>query len=204
MTDERVLCVPSDYVDAVLRLDESDADKLAMLLDHNVYRNRKTPSDDGPCAEEDERWVQLIPYVVTRCGGLILAYQRAGTETRLDGLWSIGIGGHINHKDKGWLDGVHRELREELGFTAAIVPPETLFGVGDWAVLSGPLGFLRSDLTAVDRVHLGVLYTLDVPDVNAVHMTECADYVWEAASCLDVRNLENWSRMAIGMLKGGA
>ena len=197
MSDERVLCVPSDYVDAVLRLDESDADKLAMLLDHKEYIPRSQ-------CETDPSYQQLIPYVVVRCGGLILAYQRKGSETRLDGLWSIGIGGHVNDTDEGWLSGVVREIREETGFDGAIgmtgqIPPNN-----EWAPLSGPLGFLRSDLTAVDRVHLGVLYELRVPDVNAVHMTECADYRWFDRIHAGGLNLENWSRMALDVLKAGA
>jgi predicted NUDIX family phosphoesterase len=194
--DERVLCVGTLFLDEILGRNRTNEEKLNSMLIHKEYHPRSQ-------CETDERWQQLIPYVVVRCGGLILAYQRAGSETRLDGLWSIGIGGHINDTDKDWYAGVCREIREETGFAAAIFPPETLFGVGDWAVISGPLGFLRDDRNPVGRVHLGVLYTLDVPDVNSVKMTECVDYVWEAANCLDVRNLENWSRMALDMLKGG-
>jgi len=184
MSDERVLCVPSDYVDAVLRLDESDADKLAMLLDHKEYIPRSQ-------CETDPSYQQLIPYVVVRCNGLILAYQRKGTEKRLDGLWSIGVGGHVNEDDGEWISGISREIREETGFEG-------------FAPLSGPLGFLRDDSNPVGRVHLGVLYTLDVPDADAVHMTECADYRWFDRIHAGGLNLENWSRMVLAMLKGGA
>lgn len=195
MSDERVLCVPSDWVDYCLILGDTNEYKLTKMLEPKQYIPRSQ-------CETDPSYQQLIPYIVVRCNGLILAYQRAGTETRLDGLWSIGVGGHIEHTDEGWLGGLVREIREETGFGG----PVGLTGARDgfWAPLSGPLGFLRDDSNPVGRVHLGVLYTLDVPDVDAVHMTECADYVWEAANCLDVRNLENWSRMALDMLKGGA
>lgn len=196
--DEQVLCVPSDYVNDVLPLMFYTPEyKLSMFLANQTYIPRSR-------CETDERFRQLIPYVVIRCNGLILAYQRKGTEDRLNGLWSIGVGGHINNTDEGWLGGVAREIREETGFADPIGLTGTAALMSNWSQLSGPLGFLRDDSTAVNRVHLGVLYTLDVPDVNAVHMTECADYVWEAANCLDVRNLETWSRMALGMLKGGA
>lgn len=190
MSDERVLCAPSDYVDAVLRIDESDADKLAVLLDHTEYIPRSQ-------CETDERWQQLVPYVVVRCNGLILAYQRAGSEKRLDGLWSIGVGGHVNDEDKAWIHGVIREIREETGFSDLI----------DTGMLKGPLGFLRDDSNAVGRVHLGVLYTLDVPSFDSVKMVECATSGWYTADELDWwfakrDKLENWSRMALDVLKG--
>jgi len=195
MSDERVLCVPSIYVDAVERLIESDEDKLLMLLDHTEYIPRSQ-------CETDERYRQLLPYVITRCNGLILAYQRKGTETRLDGLWSIGIGGHVNDEDEGWIGGMIREIREETGFGG----PVGLTGARDgfWAPLSGPLGFLRDDSNPVGRVHLGVLYTLDVPRITDALSDELRNWRWGNLSSVEELNLENWSRMALEKLKGGA
>jgi|LakMenEpi03Aug12_release.lakeMendotaPanAssembly.Ray.scaffolds.fasta_scaffold06443_18 predicted NUDIX family phosphoesterase len=210
MTDERVLCVPSAFWNFIADAGYSHSDRLGALLAQATYRNRKTPNDDGPPAEEDERWVQLIPYVlVFDERGQILSYNRGdkGGENRLGGKWSCGFGGHVNDKDEGWLGGIVRELREELCFTAAIVPPETLFGVGDWAVLSGPLGFLRDDSTPVGRVHLGVLY-----EIKAGSVTPKEDVAWTWSSVGLLRrmaeknpdDLEKWSRMALDVLKGGA
>ena len=64
MTDERVLCVPSAFWNFIADAGYSHSDRLGALLAQATYRNRKTPNDDGPPAEEDERWVQLIPYVL--------------------------------------------------------------------------------------------------------------------------------------------
>src|SRR5213593_910479 len=59
-----------------------------------VYRNRSE-------AEQDKRYKQLIPYVLIICNGRILRYRRGkgGQETRLHGLYSVGVGGHISEED---------------------------------------------------------------------------------------------------------
>src|SRR5512139_840255 len=61
-----------------------------------VYLNRSE-------AEHDPRYKQLIPYVLLICGDIILRYRRGrgGQETRLHGLYSVGIGGHIADVDHG-------------------------------------------------------------------------------------------------------
>ena len=61
-----------------------------------LYVNRKE-------AEGDKRYKQLIPYVLVICDDKILRYRRGkgGQETRLHGLYSVGIGGHISEEDNG-------------------------------------------------------------------------------------------------------
>jgi predicted NUDIX family phosphoesterase len=201
--DERVLCVGTLFLDEILGRNRTNEEKLASMLIHGTYIPRSK-------CETDPSYQQLIPYVlVFDERGQILFYNRGdkGGENRLGGKWSCGFGGHVNDKDDGWLGGIVRELREELCFTAAIVPPETLFGVGDWAVLSGPLGFLRDDTTPVGRVHLGVLY-----EIKAGSVTPKEDVAWTWSSVGLLRrmaeknpdDLEKWSRMALDVLKGGA
>src|SRR5215831_12478 len=81
-----------------------------------VYLNRSE-------AEHDKRYKQLIPYVLLICNDKILRYRRGkgGQETRLHGLYSVGIGGHISDqddglfsKDIGYQEGMRRELMEEV------------------------------------------------------------------------------------------
>ena len=46
--------------------------------------------------EEDEAWLQLIPYVVLRDeSGAVWAYARRGGDGRLLGRPGVGAGGHI-------------------------------------------------------------------------------------------------------------
>src|SRR5208337_4189957 len=87
---------------------------------HLVYLNRSA-------AEQNKRYKQLIPYVLLMCQGRILRYRRgkAGGETRLHGLYSVGIGGHISEEDnglfsndRGYQEGMRRELMEEVAIDA--------------------------------------------------------------------------------------
>ncbi|RME72815.1 MAG: phosphoesterase, partial [Verrucomicrobia bacterium] len=88
-----------------------------------------------PAAESDPTHKQWIPYILlcTR-DDLLAVYPRRGSETRLHGLWSCGIGGHINPVDQPpdtaaadrrafWQrtlhNGLQRELREEFPSAAA-------------------------------------------------------------------------------------
>ena len=108
-------------------------------------------------AELDKRYKQLIPYVLIVCKGRILRYQRGkgGQETRLHGLYSVGVGGHISEEDHGlfssqdhgYQDGMRRELREEV----------TLEETRDAAV-----AVINDDSTDVGYVHFGVVHVVHV------------------------------------------
>ncbi len=109
-------------------------------------------------AEHDKRYKQLIPYVLLLCRGKILRYRRGkgGQESRLHGLYSVGIGGHISEEDSGlfsqrlgYHDGMRRELMEEVAVAA----------VEDAAV-----AVINDDSTEVGYVHFGVVHIMQVPD----------------------------------------
>ncbi len=106
-------------------------------------------------AEDSKTYKQIIPYVVFLVGDRCLSYRRtrAGSETRLRSLWSIGIGGHVNPKDDekdGDLEGIIRrgllrEVREELGLD--LDEPRLRL-----------VGFINDDETPVGFVHFGLLF----------------------------------------------
>lgn len=196
MTDnERVLCVPSEIVDAYALNTVDEA--MEVFLQLAVHKPRKTDGDYPGC-ENDPSFRQLIPYIVVRNRrGRILCYQRKnGGEKRLDAKWSIGIGGHVNDGDSGWLGGVIREIREELSGVGVVAL--TGNGIGPESSLHGPIGFIRDDSDAVGRVHLGVLYVLDVPD--GVTYREEGDAVWSSYPEV-IDDLETWSKLAMQMVR---
>lgn len=114
-------------------------------------------------AEQDERYLQLIPYVVLRyAGDKYLVYKRAGSETRLHALWSIGVGGHVelsdyeraNHDPVATVfESCERELAEELGFS---------FSFREHAQALNGARIIYSRATPVSRVHLGLVLLLDL------------------------------------------
>jgi predicted NUDIX family phosphoesterase len=108
-------------------------------------------------AEEDPSRKQVIPYGVVRRAGEVFTVERlrGGGERRLHGKISIGIGGHINPVEgptlrRGLLRStLARELAEELDAS----------GLQE----GRPIGFINDDTQAVGRVHLGVVFLVDMP-----------------------------------------
>ncbi len=101
-------------------------------------------------AETEVAWKQCIPYCLLLHGEKIFLLERlkAQTESRLHGLLSIGIGGHINPCDlrgPSHLLGnsALRELQEEARVDL-VEPPEFV-------------GFVNDDGTEVGAVHLGIV-----------------------------------------------
>ena len=102
-------------------------------------------------AELCPAWKQAIPYIVVAHEDRILELERLPKqgETRLHGMRSIGIGGHINpidlEGDRGLVrNAAIRELSEELEIDAL---PSLQ-----------PLGLVNDDGTAVGAVHVGLVF----------------------------------------------
>src|SRR6185437_3923778 len=113
-------------------------------------------------AEQDKRYKQLIPYILLISDGRILRYRRGkgGQETRLHGLYSVGVGGHISEEDhglfsqqRGYRDGMRRELMEEVAIDE--------FNEAAVAVIN-------DDSTEVGFVHFGVVHILHVASEEIV------------------------------------
>ncbi len=109
-----------------------------------------------PQAEANPSWKQLVPYCLVCRGPEVLCVQRlrAQGESRLWGLWSIGFGGHVEPADGPPAGAVERALRRELG-EELLFPPTS----GRAPRL---LGALNDDDTEVGRVHVGLVYRLEV------------------------------------------
>jgi len=146
---------------------------------------------DRPIAEVSPQYKQIIPYVVIRHGEAWYLLQRTPkqTEARLHHKLSIGVGGHINPDTPELLDGLHRELEEEVDV------------VGDYDLTFA--GILNDDTTDVGRVHLGAVFVLDAHDENVrVRETEKMTGRWarreELAEHRD--RMETWSQIVFDAL----
>lgn len=149
-------------------------------------------------AEQDPSYKQLISYCILRYGDQVFRYKRSGWagEKRLQGLFSIGVGGHINRSDElplladitSILDWARdRELAEE--FRVEYSQPPRL------------IALLNDDRTEVGRVHFGVIYEywLDSPHVEPrekrVHIQTGFAPVGELVARAD--EYEGWSRLIV-------
>jgi predicted NUDIX family phosphoesterase len=167
-------------------------DVLDQMLPHWIERAEAEASDD---------FVQIIPYaVLDRPDGKIGLYWRAGTEGRLHGLASIGIGGHIDPNDSlfdddesngvGWRRTITATIGRELGEEFP----------GAMCYMHGFLGVLHDPSTPVGRVHLGIAMVLGV-DGNGSPGPELRDFVWVEPSHIPAHNFEPWSKMLLPELR---
>lgn len=108
--------------------------------------------------EQDETVLQPIVYLLLRNpAGQVWCYQRSGGDTRVDGRWSCGVGGHVDLEDASQNQpfdpeatlrrALLRELDEELQARATDLQDLQLQGL------------IYEGLSPIGRVHLGVLYT---------------------------------------------
>jgi predicted NUDIX family phosphoesterase len=156
---EMLLCVPTHQLMS-LPSGFTPMDAPKMLEQLPVDRLWLGPR---PHLETDESYRQLVSYVVIQAGRRFLTYRRSprGGESRLHGLLSIGVGGHVNFEDvRLGSDGIdllgtlenacRRELDEELG----ALPVLSL----------RPLVLLFESSNPVARVHLGTVVHCVIED----------------------------------------
>lgn len=192
MSDERVFVVPRSIVPHAaewhgLRTDGLDTFVATVERDGHYERRAEM--------ERDPSFKQIIPYLVLRDGDRYFLMQRttAGGDARLHGLYSIGVGGHLNPGDGGVLGGLEREWHEEL--VADFLPEFRL------------VALLNDDTTPVGAVHLGAVYVADAAGRPvAIRETDklrgrFADPVEVAAV---VERMETWSRLAFEFLQSRA
>jgi predicted NUDIX family phosphoesterase len=194
--EERVLCFERKLFEelGVFQGINLDVEKyLPVLTSSNnlTYLNRSE-------AETDRRYKQLIPYVLVICDGRLLRYQRGkgGQETRLRGLWSVGIGGHISEedhslftKDFGYVEGMRREVREEVEVEE---------------VSESAVAVINDDSTDVGYVHFGVVHVMQVANENVAGRRSgiaSPEFIAIADAVKDASNYESWSRFCLEKLE---
>lgn len=148
--------------------------------------------------EEDESLLQIIPYMFLHNTdeGKVFTYCRSSQsgEKRLHGMYTVGIGGHLNEKDIQFgplatlFQGATRELKEEV-----TLDPPTPFGVT-------MVGLLLLDNSAVDRVHLGVVIQIDYTGRVEPNGDEVSDPHWVYIEDTKSLKLENWSYKVVEYL----
>ena len=146
---------------------------------------------DRPTAERSPEYKQIIPYVLIRHGDSWFLLQRTQkqTEERLHHKLSLGIGGHINPDTPDLLDGLQKELEEEVNVE------------GDYELTFA--GILNDDTTEVGQVHLGAVFVLETAEPRVtVRETDKMSGRWvrreELAAHRDL--METWSQIAYDTL----
>jgi predicted NUDIX family phosphoesterase len=191
-TEERVLCFERTLFEKIgvfngLSVEVEKYLPVVTAKANVLYKNRSE-------AELDRRYKQLIPYALIIHGDKILRYRRGkgGQETRLHGLYSVGVGGHISEEDTGLFSegpGYHEAMRRELMEEVAIdVTKEMAVAV------------INDDTTDVGYVHLGIVHIVYVADdaiANGRDGIVGAEFVPVSEAAKNPEAYESWSRFCI-------
>lgn len=191
MKEESILCVPVEIMKLNFDMNQNlwaiDVEKLNSLSHSFLYR---------PDVEKDFTQKQLIPYaIVVNNRDEVLCYQRAGSEKRLSGIWSAGIGGHVNDGDKDMtifdtlVRGLIREFEEEIGIS---LTPDMI----------KVCGMINEEETEVGYCHTGVVFRVNLDSSNMVFDTEISTPTWVSPNDMDFEKYELWSSLAIKLVFG--
>jgi len=194
-TEERVLCFERRLLEEVgvfqgLSLEVEKYVPVVTSSSRLVYLNRSE-------AEHDKRYKQLIPYVLVICSDRILRYRRGrgGQETRLHGLYSVGIGGHISEEDHGLFSqgpGYHEGMRRELMEEVAIDEMK-----------EATVAVINDDSTEVGCVHFGVVHVMTVANETIARRRSgiaSPEFIQMSEAVRDPSGYESWSRFCLEQL----
>jgi predicted NUDIX family phosphoesterase len=198
-TEERVLCFQRNLFEklGVFQGMSMEVEKYLPVVTASAnvtYINRSE-------AEQDRSHKQLIPYALIICGDKILRYRRGkgGQETRLHGLYSVGVGGHISEEDHGLFEharasiGYHEAMRRELMEEVEVeVAKETAVAV------------INDDSTEVGYVHLGIVHIVQVADEQVANRRSGlvgAEFVPISEAVKNLDAYESWSRFCVENLE---
>jgi predicted NUDIX family phosphoesterase len=187
--DEEILVVPRDRLPALPQQAFIPGDPRGIV---DVVRACGTFLPRA-MVEDDPAYKQVIPYLVVRCGGRVFLFHRVpgAGDGRLQGLYSIGVGGHISRADaERSADPVQAGLRRELLEELVLDGPYSVSGAG----------LLNDDTNPVGRVHLGLVYVVDLarPAIRVREEDRLSGRLstWAEVAALRDR-LESWSRLIV-------
>ena len=158
---EKILCIHSD------KLFKNGKWNGLMIKDLDSYLEILNTQSEFRVRDEletDSSYKQIIAQVVLRYKDKYYLHKQVNrTETRLNGLCPLPLGGHIEEFDKGVEDifevALLRELHEEVELKSNIVKQQFL-------------GLLYiEDENFVNHTHMGVFYIFDL-DGTDVHIKE--------------------------------
>lgn len=205
-TGEHVLAFPSERLDAMGRFQGVTVHwrrKLSRILSGDLV------TLDRLEAEQDDRYKQIVTYLMVTRGAELLSFRRGifnRVEDYLRGAQCIGFGGHLSSADINLFSfsdaGVHesaiRELREELALPAADLA--RLYEGGSLRVV----GLLNDDSSPVGVRHFGIVMQYDVSDDSAWDEPQRGEKSITQLRWLDtrqanfqIRDFEYWSQLCL-------
>lgn len=215
MKQEKILCIARKNLEQAVDL-HAGIVPLSSIEANQLFSSIPYCFIDRNIAEHDSSFKQVIPYCILQNEqGDFFVYDRKGSESRLHGFSSLGIGGHINETDTGTdlfsiiISGATRELIEELPSLRDILPAlfQKLVSAQQDALLvqHAPSivmhGLINEELSTVGSVHVGLVIGLVVSAEMIVDVdTELFEWRWVSAQELRLDSFETWSQLAYRLL----
>jgi len=143
--------------------------------------------------ETDPSFKQIIPYVVLRYSDQVFHYTRGkrATETRLQALRSIGVGGHISADDATLYESPYREaMFREVAEEVILQTKYT----------ERCIGLINDDSTPVGQVHLGVVHVFDLQEPKVERREQAltrAGFAPLAELRTQCQEFETWSQFLL-------
>lgn len=220
-TSEEILCFPTSILEDLSRFSpgpfcgvRTDAIEMAGRLFADGIR----PGDFRPRTpdlERDTAWTQVVAAVVPwhASSRQVWTYRRGGTEDRLREKLSCLVGGHISLDDAYPID-LSPEARMvvpavdllDVAFVAAIreMGEEVEGWSSNWKshhsdIRLTLMGVVHDTYEAVDRVHLGILYRLDLAKLKiplgfASDAGKAGDWISVDHLAVASSDVESWTR----------
>lgn len=156
--------------------------------------------------EDDTSFKQIIPYIIIKSIDGYFTYRRKGSEGRLTGKYSIGIGGHLNPQDLLGvmsdvpLNGAKREFWEEIYIEDSVTSDYMLINSNFQSAPNLHLLYDGSD--EVGQVHFGLVYIINVTKLLSEKIRmgwEAEGYSWKTLPELKALEdeLEGWSQLVV-------
>lgn len=191
--DELVFAIPTAEIWNLLTYKEQgliyvNSNTLKMIVLKGLFRERNE-------LEEDPSYKQIIPYAVISSNGSYFLFKRSPgqTEKRLQNLYSLGVGGHMNpgilqrFEEQYVIDELKREFFEEVILSDGCHIEDIEF-----------IGFINDDSIPVSRVHIGLLYNIRVSNKDIqVYETDKMTASWIERPDLAefYEGMETWTKI---------
>ncbi len=201
--EELVFAFPTDGLWKLITykkkgLIRENSEALKLIVQNGLFLRR---SD----LEEDPSFKQIISYAIisnkdqersgVRQSQSFYLFRRTSrqTEKRLHNKFSLGVGGHMNpndceeSKEHYLIDELKRELFEEVRLLNGCLIEDIEF-----------IGFINDDTIPVGRVHIGLLYDIQVSN-KEVYINETdkmtADWIDKSNLTEFYEEMETWTKI---------
>lgn len=144
--------------------------------------------------EEDEGYKQIIAQIVLVVGSKLFLHRipSSGSESRLQDMWPIFLGGHVDYGDVSIRKAMEREFSEEIIYKGTIIKKEFV-------------GLVNLEDNPVNRVHTGLVWVFEgdseeFDDNKDDGVAEGKFFTWDEADGM-IESMTYWSKVAFGKLK---